>query len=1496
MWRSAISDSFARLLGLQLNRLKPVHPRVVGTAHKDGQLQVLGEPRQPLRLRLGHLQHDIAFSPIVIKDLGMDLNLSGPFLKQHEIDQLHSQDALLYHGERIQLHPANYVPEKPSRVNIATTLSKTTTIPPYSQMICMASVKDAKVNNQQVIIEGNPKLVNKGLFPQPATIAVVRNGLVPVCLCNLSPDYVRLKAGTQYGCSETIASIDSQEEAKVPDRASPGQKPSVQQRLREIIDRIKNNDVTSGPKEERKRDLQTPQEKKKWLRTAFNLDNNALLLQSGCVNQLVTLLYEYFDVISVDGEFGHTSLVEHAIHTEDVPPIKCRARPINPWLEADLKQQVHDLLERQVIEKSKSPWNFPLVAAPKKNGKIRWCVDYRKLNDITLKDAYPIPCIEDNLARLCNAKIFSCLDGSGAFHVIDVRKEDRAKTAFSTPWGSYQYKRMPFGLTNGPASYSRLIQLALEGIPASVAMPYLDDIIVTSVDMTEHFKNLERILQVHRQAGLKLQPSKCQLFQQQVEYLGHLVSEKGVQPVKSYLEIIDKWPMPRTKNEIRVFLGKTGYYRRFIKGYSGIAGPLSDLAGKGTPEEEREELQITPEMKTAFHTLKQHLQSAPILAYPRFNSEEPFIVDTDWSHDANAIGGVLSQVQDGKERVIQYGSKKLSKSQRAYGATKGELTAFLYFAKHWSYFLRYRPFVLRTDHHPLRTIRSMQPQTSHTLRMLGVCADLDFDVVHRAGTKHLNADALSRAPHVAAAPDAQDDVAVDDEIRIQSLMMIDGELDEEETKETPPLQFGFLRQQLGPLQEEDEVLRQVSKWLKKEETPEASQLVQQAVHPEVRTYFHLKDRLAFNEEGLITYLDPVSNRRLVCLPTSLWQPAVRQAHEEGGHAGINATSQRLLEVVFFPHLKAEVTEVLKACVQCQKKRGKNNDQRHTLHATLAGFPFQRLCMDFVGPLHEKRLRVTKNKYIFTVRDTFSKWMEAFPVPAATSDAALSCLLTHVFPRFGIPEVLHSDRGTHFTANVFPAVAKRLGIKLTTTPAYNPKSNPVERAHQDLGNILRAMMQDTDEGWETLLPQAVFAMNTTVHTSIGVSPFRVLFGRDPSTPLHLIYGDPNDRRETSADTAQQYAHDVQQRLHAAHRAVREELDAAVERRRRQYHQEVSIYHPGQLVWLFTPAATPGVSRKLQTFWTGPWRILECVNQVTYRIQPDPSWSGQKEQVVSVDRLKPYHAQQEGAAHNVPPQKEHDVSMATDFFAERPCPSLPLPQPPVSRPRTVSSSDDDSDDDDTPAAGGAVVGQPQPAVAAPNPQQPPAVADDNEIQQQPAVAGPAEDGLEEVPPTEGEVGAEEELWWDQALDPDNLERVTPDRDQPPSPPQEEQEQVTPRPPPPLPPRPHERGAWRLRAWTPTPIESPQTPTSLLADRWQQQVEGAARQLRFADSPKTPPRPLPAPPGTPGFPDQEFHTPPERPGTEERHRTSDGARPTGTRPKRIRKPKRDPDFEYY
>jgi hypothetical protein len=262
------------------------------------------------------------------------------------------------------------------------------------------------------------------------------------------------------------------------------------------------------------------------LRDVLKHDDSALSTPQE-VEVAYQLLLDHIDVFSADGEFGHTSLIKHSIHTGAIVPVKSRNRPISPTMIDDLKNQVNEWLRHGVIEPSTSPWSSALVAAKKKNGKTRWCVDYRALNEATTKDAYPMPLIEENLVQLSKSRIFSSVDGSGAFHVVDLDDDAKPKTAFSTPWGLYQFKRMPFGLCNAPATYSRLMHIVLRQIPTEQALSYLDDTLVHSVDFPQHCENLRRVLVAHREAGLKLQPSKCHFFLKEVEYLGHMVSEQG---------------------------------------------------------------------------------------------------------------------------------------------------------------------------------------------------------------------------------------------------------------------------------------------------------------------------------------------------------------------------------------------------------------------------------------------------------------------------------------------------------------------------------------------------------------------------------------------------------------------------------------------------------------------------------------------------------------------------------------------------------------------------------------------------------------------------------------------------------------------------------------------------------------------------------------------------------------------------------------------------------
>ena len=839
VWRNVISEAFFNRLGFSKRCLRPLPGVKVGTAKANSTLEVLGELTFPLKITLGDHPTKFRFQPVVLRNLAMDVNLCGPFLKEYGIDQIHSRNCLKVQNRFVPVYAADYMRTRPEATSSGVYVAERRTLPPRSVSVVAVTVAEmAKANmdvGEGVLICGEDALGGRSRKGEARRNALLswnnvlvtpgEKGKLLAGIMNLDDEPVVLPKGTKYG-DFVLSCSEEQTEQATPWRIGllegPGKGPTLKEKMKTAIAKAAAGVAAGSEPVVKPKDKWSRKEKEDWVMKQFRLKEASALSRESDRKRVVDLLVDYFDVLSVNGEYGQTDLLEHEIHTKEGPPIKCKHRPVNPALEPVLLEQIDKWKKHDVIEPSCSPWSFPLVAAPKKNGTIRWCVDYRRLNDITVKDTFPLPNIEDNLARLSESRVFSCVDGSGAFHVIKIRKKDRPKTAFSTPWGTFHYKRMPFGLTNGPASYSRLVQLVLNGIPPRVAIPYLDDTIIHSRDVESHIKNLKVVLEAHRRAGLKLQPEKCYLFQTEVDYLGHSVSADGVKPQTGYVQLVKDWPVPKTKSEARVFLGKVGYYRRFIKNYSRIARPWTDVTGTertddpvADKEREKAPLTVTPEMKEAFLNLKRRLTEAPILAYPRFQDKEPFILDTDWSQESGTIGGVLSQVQEGKERVILYGAKRLAKSQANYAPFKGELTAITYFLKQWRYYLRFRKFILRTDHLPLKYMKTMEPPDLHTSRLLDILANYDFEIRHRAGKAHGNADGLSRAPHVQNMEPAAEAVGTDEELAEVSALTVTG-------GDGDPL--SYTADDLCQLQEADADLKTVRSWVKREQAPSQAEI------------------------------------------------------------------------------------------------------------------------------------------------------------------------------------------------------------------------------------------------------------------------------------------------------------------------------------------------------------------------------------------------------------------------------------------------------------------------------------------------------------------------------------------------------------------------------------------------------------------------------------------------------------------------------------------------
>ncbi|UYV75275.1 K02A2.6-like [Cordylochernes scorpioides] len=426
---------------------------------------------------------------------------------------------------------------------------------------------------------------------------------------------------------------------------------------------------------------------------------------------------------SGDGNLGRTDLVRHRINTGDARPIRQSPRRLPMAKQEEVTGLLRKMKRDGIIEESNGPWSSPVVLVTKKDGTTRFCVDYRRLNDITKKDSYPLPRIDDTLTTLAVSSWFSTLDLKSGYWQVGMHPEDKEKTAFSTGSGLYQFTVMPFGLCNAPATFERLIELVLKGLTWKTCLVYLDDIMVMGRTFEEHLRNLQEVFDRFRANNLTLNPKKCQLFQKSVKFLGHIVSTEGIRTSEDKIFAIKNWPEPGDKHELRSFLGLCTYYRRFVEGYADIAVPLHRLT------EARASFHWNEECEKAFRALKRSLCSNPILAYPQPGTN--FILDTDASN--LGIGGVLSQVQDEDERVIEFFSRVLTKAERNYCATRKELLAIVKAVEHFHKYLYGQNFLIRTDHAALTWLLRMKNPEGQVARWLEKLQQYHFQIKLRGG-------------------------------------------------------------------------------------------------------------------------------------------------------------------------------------------------------------------------------------------------------------------------------------------------------------------------------------------------------------------------------------------------------------------------------------------------------------------------------------------------------------------------------------------------------------------------------------------------------------------------------------------------------------------------------------------------------------------------------------------------------------------------------------------
>ena len=628
-----------------------------------------------------YLEEYVFLQRFIVADL-LEVNgiLGMDFLENNQVDIQISTQTLNISGNKIRL-------EKVSSSGCARIkLAKQTVLPPSSELLIEGYIVGGSPGCSEGLVEPAVSLGNKGLM---CARTVVDSSKANVCLSviNVSSKPVKLRQNTPLGTLQTFEQIYTVE--------TPKQNTDKQTTATELPEHLK-------PLVEKASDSLTDEQKQ----------------------SLTDLLIQYGDIfVGPDGKVGRTDIVKHTIDTGDNHPFKLpmRRQPLaqKPIIENELEK----MLEQGVIEPSESPWSSPILLVKKKDGSIRFCIDFRKLNSLTLKDAYPLPRIDECLESLGGSKWFSTLDLASGYWQCEVEESDRPKTAFSTHKGLFQFKVMPFGLSNAPACFERLMELVLRGLLWEKCLCYLDDIIVMGKTFVEALDNLKTVFERFRNANLKLKPKKCVLFQTEVLFLGHKVTAEGITTDPSKVESVKTWPQPTSLSELRSFLGLVGYYRRFIPDFSEIAAPLTRLTQKFS------KFVWSPQCTESFEKLKELLVSAPILTFPQ--GDGVFVLDTDASLEG--VGAVLSQIQDGEERVISFASRKLSRTQRNYCTTYRELLAVVMFVKQFHHYMWGRPFVVRTDHSSLLWLKRFKRPEGLLARWLSILDTYDFTLEHRKG-------------------------------------------------------------------------------------------------------------------------------------------------------------------------------------------------------------------------------------------------------------------------------------------------------------------------------------------------------------------------------------------------------------------------------------------------------------------------------------------------------------------------------------------------------------------------------------------------------------------------------------------------------------------------------------------------------------------------------------------------------------------------------------------
>lgn len=841
------------------------------------------------------------------------------------------------------------------------------------------------------------------------------------------------------------------------------------------------------------------------------MGNNSQLIsleRLSCVEQSVANeIINSFTVISSEIKLGRTNKIVMNIDTGDAKPFKKKQYVLSPYMLKILNSELDEMLKLGVVEPSNSPWCSPVLLVKKKNGEHRFCFDGRALNEVTKHDSYPLPQVDRILNMLRDAKFISSIDLRKAFWQIPLDESSKEKTAFSvTGRGLFHFNVMPFGLCNAAQTQQRLVDTLFGPKYENKIHTYLDDLLITSSSFEEHVQLLCEVREILMEANLTINLKKCEFFKSSLKFLGFVVSEHGLHTDPDKVSVMLNYPRPRTSTEIKRFTGMCSWYRRFINGFSTLVSPLNDLI-KG--KKKKQAVLWTPEAEEAFVKIKEALVSAPILCQPDFN--QPFTIQCDASD--TGVGGVLTQVLDGEERVIAYASRTLSKTERFYSVTERELLSVIFCVEKFRPYVEGVKFQVITDHHSLLWLNNIKNPSGRLARWAVRLRQFTFDLIHRKGSSNVVPDALSRIPH--------------------------------DTIEISVLQFST--EDLDPWY--NSLLESVRN--KPEDYPQWK--IEQGL-----LYKHTPSKLPTKTN--------ISDWKLL-VPKCQRLEVLESCHNPptSAHLGFYKTLARVQQQCYWPKMRADTLKFVRKCLTCGSQKHPNTSPMGLMGAEKdAQCPWQIISVDIMGPFPRSS---NSNAYLLVVADWLTKYTLLHPMRKATAQNVVKFMENAVFLTFGVPQLILCDNGTQFAGSVFKKLADQYQVqKIWYTPRYSPQCNFVERTNKTIGTAIRCYIKEHKD-WDKELTKIQHALNTAKHEVTGFTPSYLNFGRH--VPLSgKYYGDiqstvdmeisPGDRASYAADLV---------KLSSVFGNVRSKIHTAYKRNANSYNlrrKDIS-FKEGDKVW-------------------------------------------------------------------------------------------------------------------------------------------------------------------------------------------------------------------------------------------------------------------------------------------------------------------------------------------